>query len=253
MKKKEAWKYLNKQWKKMYDEFKRFTLTRSPEALHRFRVQVKKIRSFLTLLQAGKKNNNLFKTFGPVKKVFKSAGIIRDAFVHNKQAKDNDIHLPELYKEQETLQENETNKLINKQKKNLKKIKRVEKELHTQLHGLTQDELKSFFTRQISAAQKLLNRHSFTEQLHNGRKMLKHLMYNKHIIPGDLSKNMDINLDYIDDMQQTLGEWHDNKLALAFFSPKLSAEELQSLNKKKEELEKVIISKANGFSQKAKA
>ena len=253
MKKKEACKYLNKQWEKMQDEFKQFTITRSPEALHHFRVQVKKIRSFLTLLQAGKKNNYLLEIFKPVKKIFKSAGVIRDAFVHNKQAKDNHINLPELYEVQEALQENETNKLINKQEKSLKKIKKVKSELYTQLHGLSQDEMKIFFTRQISAAKKILNRHSFTEQLHTGRKMLKHLMYNKHIIPADLSESMNIDLDYVDDMQQTLGEWHDNKLALAFFSPKLSIENLQCLKKKKEELERTIITKANRFSQKAKA
>src|SRR3954447_2348284 len=104
MKKKEAYKHLNKLWKKMQQEFKKFTCSDDPEKLHRFRVQVKKIRSFLTLLETNEKNKELLKKFKPVKKIFKSAGIIRDAFLHNKQAKEHKIKQQEFYEEQDSIQ-----------------------------------------------------------------------------------------------------------------------------------------------------
>src|SRR4051794_36369461 len=97
MKKKAAYHRLNKLWKKMQQEFKEFTHFRDPEKLHRFRVQVKKIKSFLTLLETDEKNKQLLKKFKPVKKIFKSAGIIRDAFLHNKQAKEYRIKQQEFY------------------------------------------------------------------------------------------------------------------------------------------------------------
>ena len=78
-------------------------------------------------------------------------------------------------------------------------------------------------------------------------------MYNKHIIPGIVSKKVNIDFAQIDDMQETLGEWHDKKLALIYFRSKLAAEDLQSLKRKKEDLERVIVTKANRFNQKAKA
>src|SRR3954451_14696788 len=99
MKKKDAYKHLNKLWKKMQQEFKEFTRSQDPEKLHRFRVQVKKIKSFLTLLETGEKNKQLLKKFKPVKKIFKSAGIIRDAFLHNRQAKEYRIKQQEFYEE----------------------------------------------------------------------------------------------------------------------------------------------------------
>src|SRR3954451_5382965 len=116
MKKKDAYKHLNKLWKKMQQEFKEFTRSQDPEKLHRFRVQVKKIRSFLTLLENDRKNKQLLKQFKPVKKIFKTAGIIRDASLHVKQAKEHRIKLPEFYKDQDKIQKEETQKLVSKRK-----------------------------------------------------------------------------------------------------------------------------------------
>src|SRR5437763_7528722 len=100
MKKKTAYKHLDKLWKKMRKHFKKFTRTEDAGELHRFRVQVKKIRSFLSLLETDKKNQQLLKTFKPVKKIFKTAGVIRDASLHVKQANEYKIKLPEFYEEQ---------------------------------------------------------------------------------------------------------------------------------------------------------
>ena len=78
MKKKKELKYLNKLFKKMRQHFKSFALTQNAEALHGFRVQVKKIKSFLTLLEAGEKNDKLLKTFKPVKKIFVDGGFSKN-------------------------------------------------------------------------------------------------------------------------------------------------------------------------------
>src|SRR3954451_19695902 len=119
MKKKDAYKHLNKLWKKMQQEFKEFTRSQDPEKLHRFRVQVKKVRSFLTLLESDNKNKQLLKEFKPIKKIFKSAGIIRDAFLHSRQAKEHKINQQDFYEEQDKIQKEETKKLLSKKKKHL--------------------------------------------------------------------------------------------------------------------------------------
>src|SRR4051794_6401150 len=110
MTKKEEYKHLDKLWKKMQCSFKEFTNSKDPEKLHRFRVQVKKIKSFLTLLESDKRNEQLLKKFKPVKKIFKSAGVIRDAILHQKQAKMHKIQLQEFYEEQDKIQKDETQK-----------------------------------------------------------------------------------------------------------------------------------------------
>src|ERR1700712_2811207 len=145
MTKKEAYEHLDKLWKKMQHHFKDFTRSEDPEKLHRFRVQVKKIRSFLTLLESDKKNKHLLKQFKPVKKIFKSAGIIRDAFLHNKQAKEHQIQQPEFYEELEKIQKEKTQKLLSKRKKHLQKMKEVKRKLRKQMHPVSAEEIKAFF------------------------------------------------------------------------------------------------------------
>ena len=251
MKKKEEYKYLDKLWKKMERQFKAFTQSEDPGKLHRFRVQVKKIRSFLTMLESDTKNKQLLKEFKPVEKIFKSAGVIRDAFLHNMQAKEHKIKQPELYEEQDKIQQKETRKLLSKRKKHLAKMKAVKKKLRKKLHPVPADEIKTFFKTQLDNTQRLLGKHDFSERLHNGRKMLKHLMYNEHLVHDGFGKDLNINFNYVDELQDTLGQWHDNKLMLEYFSGKEpNNKDLDSIKAKNGRLEKAITEKAKGFKQK---
>ena len=247
MKKQKELKYLNKLFKKMRQHFKKFAVTQSAEAIHGFRVQFKKISSFLTLLEAGNKNDNLLKTFRPIKKIFKSTGIIRDAYIYKKLAKENHIKAPEFYKEQDLLQHEETGKLLARQYELLHKMKKIKKRLRHQMHAIPKKEIVEFFTKQISNTQQLLNSNNFSERLHNGRKMLKHLLYNRHIIPHITEKDIHLNFDDLDTMQQAIGDWHDNKLALNFFSKKIPAKSLATMKQKQQELQKNITAKGSVF------
>jgi CHAD domain-containing protein len=49
MKKREERKYFDKEWKGMRDSLKAFLKEECQEDLHRFRVQIKKLRAFLIL------------------------------------------------------------------------------------------------------------------------------------------------------------------------------------------------------------
>ena len=254
MKQKEEYRHLKKLWKKMQHHFKEFTRSEAPEELHQFRVQVKKIRSFLTLLETNDKNKQLLETFKPVKKVFKSAGIARDAFLHQQEAKEHKVNLPEFYKEQDNIQKKEMRKLVSKRKKYLKKMKQVKRELKLHLHSVTDNEIRTFFTTQLHNTHNLLSRHDFNEQLHEGRRMLKHLMYNESVAHDEIGKDLNINFAYINELQEVLGKWHDNKLTLTFFSKKkLSNKDTDSMKAKNSELQKAITEKAQGFKQKIKA
>jgi CHAD domain-containing protein len=254
MKKKAAYKHLDKLWKKMQKHFKKFTRTEDSNELHQFRVQAKKIRSFLTLLETDEKNKQLLKEFKPVKKIFKTAGIIRDASLHVKQAKEHKIKLPEFYEEQDKIQKEETQKLVSKKKKHIKKMKAVKKKIKKDLQPVSPDEIKIFFTSQLDNTYRLLKKHDFSEQLHNGRKMLKHLMYNEDAVHDGVEKELHINFTYIDKLQDVLGQWHDHKLMLDFFSDKkLGNKDIDSMKAKNGELEKSIAEIAKGFKQKISA
>lgn len=245
-------KYFNKLWKEMQQHFKHFVHSQDQEDLHQFRVQVKKIRSFLTLLEEDKKNSGLLHIFKPIKKIFKSAGIVRDAYLYQEQAKGHNIQQAQFYAAQQAAQNEETHKLLNKSKKHFRTIKKVKGKLQ-HLRPISGEAIKHFYTKELNRTQQLLAQNDFSEKLHDGRKMLKHLMYNEQAVKKSVAKELAINFDYIDELQHLLGQWHDNKLALAFFDDKLDEKELLSMKIKGEELQVSITERANNFEEKIKA
>lgn len=251
MKKRKAKKQLSKPWKNMKRHFEKFVDTQDAEALHQFRVQVKKIRSALTLLESGRKNNDLLKTFKPVKKIFKSAGIIRDAYLHQQQGKEHHITQPEFVQIQAQLEQKETEKLLHKSSKHLYTIQKIKKKLKDKIHTISPNDIKAFYLDYLQQTQQLLQQNTFTETLHDGRKMLKHLMYNQHTVEdSNTEKDLHLNFDYIDQLQDLLGQWHDTKLALSFFKEKLDAKELQSMEEKEARLQTQITEQAKDFEKK---
>src|SRR5579863_7520959 len=79
MKKKEESKYLDKEWVAMETHLKNFLKTGDQEELHKFRVQIKKLRAMFILFGDTSNQPGLLKEFKPVRKIFKYAGNIRDA------------------------------------------------------------------------------------------------------------------------------------------------------------------------------
>src|ERR1700743_1868669 len=78
MKRKEEQQYVDKHWKTLKNSLKDYLANGDQEALHDFRVEVKKMRAFLVL----QPNVKLIKDFKPVKKIFKHAGDIRNIYLN---------------------------------------------------------------------------------------------------------------------------------------------------------------------------
>src|ERR1700684_3788915 len=92
MKRKKEAKYLNKHWKKMQNGLKSFMQTDDKEQLHVLRVEVKKLRAMLTLIETVTHSKKLHKLFKPVRKVFKHAGEIRNAQINIELAHKYQLH-----------------------------------------------------------------------------------------------------------------------------------------------------------------
>jgi CHAD domain-containing protein len=82
MKRKTGKAYFNDLWKHMCNNLEAFVKEGDQEKLHQFRVNVKKIRAFLLLVDETLSQNAFSKQFKPVKKIFKQGGKIREAFIN---------------------------------------------------------------------------------------------------------------------------------------------------------------------------
>src|ERR1700743_2637362 len=71
----------------MEARLKAFLKTGDQEQLHKFRVQIKKLRAMLSLFETASRQHGLLKEFKPVRRLFKYAGNIRDAHISLELAK----------------------------------------------------------------------------------------------------------------------------------------------------------------------
>ncbi len=218
MKKKEEVKYLDKEWQEMNARLKAFLETGDQEALHKFRVQIKKLRAMLLLFEQTSKENGLLKNFKPVRKIFKYAGNIRDAHTN--------LQLSERYKlkneqfeiSQQKIIDEGTTEFQSKGEEFLKDIKTAHKKLKKQLHKVNDSHIAAYYKDQLEQIATNLTVFGFNEDMHTNRKLIKILVYNHKLAGHALDGKIPFNIVYLDKLQEAIGKWHDNLLAEELFS-----------------------------------
>lgn len=210
MKRKKLKKYLDQKWKPGEKALKAYLDKENPEALHRFRVQVKKVRAFIELAEHIKHPLKLKRHFKPVKKIFHQAGIIRDAQLQLKLGVMH--HADKTFKEKQRKTIKVTNSKL-KAKKSVyqKRIKKSRKLLKHHLDGISSREVTTFYRQQLGRIADHLNPIQSVDLLHPCRKLIKILLYDYKLAGKVLSFSIDT--DYLKRLETAIGDWHDNQTA----------------------------------------
>jgi CHAD domain-containing protein len=219
MKKKNEKVHFNDQWEQMMVHFKNFIKTGDQEQLHLFRVQVKKLRAMLELFDTTTSKKKLSKDFKPVRMIFKHCGEIRSAYINMKLGAqyhftDEDFLMGQLYEI-----EKGTNSVKELEKKYLKAIKSAHNDIADDLEHIGNKTIVAFYKTKLDQVANILSNLQFSEDLHNARKQIKVLLYNRKIARTALEEGkLNISDEYLDKVQGLIGDWHDNILALQLFS-----------------------------------
>ena len=218
MKKKAEKNYLDEEWDRMILHLEGFIETGDQEQLHRFRVQVKKLRAMLLLLDFPSGRQKLSKDFKPIKKIFRHGGLIREAYLNLLLGGRYQLNNEEFVLTM--VNEMEANILAfkNNARKYLKIVKAVYTRLEGDLKPVANDRINEFYKIQLEQIALNLSELQFNEELHNCRKRIKILMYNRKIAQNALEGKLQVNTDYLDELQNSIGDWHDNELAIILFS-----------------------------------
>jgi CHAD domain-containing protein len=253
MKKKKEKAYFDDQWEGMTAHLKRFIENGDQEELHLFRVQVKKLRAMLELLDIKSVKHPLQKDFKPVRKIFKHCGEIRNAFINLQygqrfQFKNEDFFMNYLYEI-----EKGTNEVKELGKQYLKAVKSAYNEIGDDLEPVDDKAIVQFYKAKLYNIASSLQNLQFTDELHATRKQIKTLMYNRKIAHDALDGKLQISNDYLDKLQALIGDWHDNVLAMELFSSAgfNSRPVITKIKSQNTRLKRSIAALAHDFERKA--
>lgn len=180
----------------MEAHLKNYLKTQQQEELHRFRVQVKKLKALLILVDECNKST-LIADFKPVKRVFKQAGKLRDSYISGLN--------PGIQGADTVIQ-----KFLNRGSKYRKSINRAYGELRGKLCSAAPKKIRRFYEDQLQRIAAQLVARPSAQRLHDCRKRIKVLLYNYPLVRGELRQDLDTS--YLDLLQEAIGNWHDQWL-----------------------------------------
>jgi len=193
------------------------------EAIHELRVEYKKLRAFVRLVQMDTGASRQLLIPAPLKELYHAAGAVRDIQVFMPQvmvvaAKEKNPLLTYIQQLQQ--------RLFKSKEALVKAIEEVDvdKELHKTLKGLPKElddaAIRKFIHYKIATIQLTLLALAKDKELHSIRKQLKDIIYNIRIYDSDLGISFPVTAwrseKRLNDTATALGDFNDHCIALSF-------------------------------------
>lgn len=210
-------KYLARKGKEWESQLQAFDRTHEQDALHRLRVAVKKIKAFARMAEACS-GPGAMKDFHFFKKMFRQAGMIRDAG-NRLQLLEHFHAAPDAYKqEQQQLMESETTGFIDRIAKYRKKGRKADRRLLAHVQSIRAGCVRDWYARQMIDISALLT--ASGDRLHKARRQIKELLYVNGMLPARLSTELGLDRKYLDRLQDAIGQWHDATVVVSAWAGK---------------------------------
>jgi len=274
---KQQQKYLAKRIGEWQTHLQEFTNSHNPETLHQLRVALKKLKALARFSKACS-GSNAVKDANGLKKMFKQAGIIRDAGNHlhlleqfhpvaepssqpssqpsspspssaQPSSLPSSVSSSQQYKEQqEQVQTKATAKFIRHIKQYRRQGKRAGKRLLADLDSIPVDCIRDWFALQLVTTGILLT--SSGDRLHKARKQIKDLLYIQKLLPAPAADVLHLDTEYLDKLQDAIGQWHDAAVIVAAWAGQ-DSEDSPAMTRKCREKEAAVRHLAKDFYLRA--
>ncbi len=202
-------KFAHRQFKSLIKHLKKYRDHGTPETLHKIRVDIKKIKAILGLLNASERGFKAHKNFIPFRNIFRKAGKIRDADVHQHLLVSHEIDKGHCTTGD--VSRRKQSKFFESNIPNfIKTVKRQRNKLEHTLKRVKKNDLSRFLRKQQEEIKSQLFPRPKMRYIHKTRKAVKEVVYLSEP-NGSLTRN---EINFYDKMQKKIGELHDKQLLL---------------------------------------
>lgn len=223
--KKRQRQYLTEKEQHWLQELVVFDQSRDEKALHRLRLEIKKIRALVELAkaQSGKRAAG---HFAGLKEMFRQAGVIRDAGSQVRYLEERHLLSPEFRERQTRSIGLAGDVFAGHIRQFRRKGKKAAKRIRMEVHSIHPRRIQRWYAREIIRTGILLTgsvdplhgpkgEDEEYDPLHEARKKIKTLLYVQKLLPAEIVQRIRLNRDYLDQLQEAIGQWHDAMVAMA--------------------------------------
>jgi CHAD domain-containing protein len=253
MKTKQQKEHFKSLWYSMEAHFLAFYDTQDAEELHQMRVQVKKIKAILDQLTDVSDHKKTSRYLKKLMEIFRLAGKLRSVHVNLEVMENLNISNDDFITQQQEILANETSLLYARHDEYLKSLKKAFKTFSKQFDDIRDKKIFALFEKQINALDKYFNSEwTFDLQLHEARKRIKELLYLHQVLNEKQTQIFSINKEYLHDLQDIIGKWHDHLLTLQLIDDQFSVhtDVIDQLAEQISQFEADISSMTQNFKQK---
>ncbi len=251
LKRKKQQKYLVKRELEIRRQLYAFADSGSQEALHKLRVEIKKIKALGKFTASFREKKKAIRLEG-LKEIFHAAGIIREAGINLQMMKQYHISDPSFSAKTTQMLQQESEELRLHAARYDKRVHDTVRPLLHAIHAVRNSDIRHWFTRQLRKIAAGVTAQS-TDQLHDARKNIKVLLYVHGILNKRIVEKLKLDIAYLHQLQDDIGRWHDMAVAAGLLASGNAGNKAKAggLQKERDKIEDVIHGAGDGFWDKA--
>jgi CHAD domain-containing protein len=216
--------YANKQFKALKDDLESYHHLQDSEVLHKIRVEIKKIKVVLNLINYGVKKFKGHQRFIPFRTIFRRAGAIRQPEVLYK--------LLLLYQiggvaDEQIPKSKKLDKLSKAFQKEvplfIESIKAQKKKIKKYFDQLAKDDTHNYVKKKKRELERLLFPTFNKAGLHKARKICKEVVY-LHWVDNQPKPD-----PFFNEVENIIGQWHDKQVLLPIVKKNKAVDEVSKL------------------------
>jgi CHAD domain-containing protein len=205
-------KFAHRQFKSLISHLKKYRDHKKSETLHQIRVDIKKIRAIIGVVDAGEKRFKGHKNFIPLRSIFRKAAEIRDRKVNAKLLMKHKIDpRPAHANAKELIRSFESNIPTF-----IKTAKRKRDKFEPYVKRIKKNDLRRYLRTKQKEVKSLLFPRPKMRNIHKTRKAVKEVIYLSEA-NGKLTRR---EIKFYNKMQDTIGNFHDKQALLQLLRKK---------------------------------
>lgn len=239
-------KYTFKRFRRLKTLLKRYSSEENTETLHGIRVEIKKIKVILGLINEYEKGFHAHRHFKPLRDIFRKAGEIRQPQVFYELLLRYEIQgLADSHIPGSGRQDALSKKFRREVPMYMSIARKRKRKLEKSIVKISVEQVRQYVKKKKKALRRMFSGDLSADTLHKARKVIKEILYLE-----TAAKRVGKREKYFGQLDELIGQWHDRQLLLEVLKKGKSPEVERMTSERDQALQDISQSISDFYSRK---